>query len=114
MNTEMEMDEHVVHVLSVMTKFQSALEGRVNQLNNKSFRAFDEARTVEVTIDGHQWLTDIRIEDGLLRELGAELVGARINEALQNAQNAATLHNKVAGEELTEAFATMSKSLGPA
>jgi hypothetical protein len=42
-----------------------------------------------VTLNGHSWLTDVFIEDGLLR-LGAETVEARINEALQKAMVEAT------------------------
>jgi len=37
-----------------------------------------------VTLNGHHWLKDIYIQDGLLR-LGAETVEQRVNEALVKA-----------------------------
>jgi DNA-binding protein YbaB len=68
---------------------QSSLEDFMHGMNTGTFTGADDARTVEVTINGRQWLTDLYIEDGLLR-LGAETVGARLNEAVGNAQAAAT------------------------
>lgn len=65
-----ELDPHVARALTLAARFQSALDGTLNQMNNGSFRATDEAETVEVTINGHQWLTGLRIEDGLLEEAG--------------------------------------------
>lgn len=63
-----ELDPHVARALTLAARFQSALDGTLNQMNNGSFRATDEAETVEVTINGHQWLTGLRIEDGLLKK----------------------------------------------
>lgn len=105
----MEFEPHVARALSVAARFQSALDSQLNQMNNKSFRAFDQTKTVEVSINGHQWLTGLRIEDGLLKELGAEMVGTRINEALRNAQNAATLHNTAAEEVLAVTLSALSE-----
>lgn len=93
-----ELDPHVARALTLAARFQSALDGTLNQMNNGSFRATDEAETVEVTINGHQWLTGLRIEDGLLKKLGAEAVAQRVNEALHNAQAAASAYNDAAGE----------------
>jgi DNA-binding protein YbaB len=60
------------------------MDDQLAKMNTESFTATDEARTVEVTLNGHHWLTDLFIEDGLLR-LGAATVEARINEALSRA-----------------------------
>lgn len=111
-----EIPPDVAEVLALAGQFQTALDGTLNQMNTGSFRGTDEARTVEVTINGHQWLTGIRIDDGLLNEVGAEVVGARVNEALQNAQASASAYNEVAGEQLAAALEAMSKSTnqGPA
>ena len=106
----MEMDPHVAAALSLAARFQTALEGTLNQMNNGNFRGTDEAETVEVSINGHQWLTGVRIDDGLIKELGAELVGARVNEALQNAQAAASKYNSAAGEQLTAVLEAMTKT----
>jgi DNA-binding protein YbaB len=107
----MEMEPQVAQALTLVARLQSALDGRLQLMNAGSFRGTDEAETVEVTINGHQWLTGIRIEDGLLRQLGAEAVGQRINEALYHAQAAATAFNEVAGEQLTAALAAMSRAV---
>ena len=103
-----EIPPNVAQALALAGRFQAALDGTLNQMNSGSFRGTDEAKTVEVTINGHQWLTGVRIEDGLLKELGAEAVGARVNEALQNAQATASAYNDAAGQQLTAALAAMS------
>lgn len=110
--TDMEMEPHVAAALALAARFQQALEGTLNQMNRGAFRGTDEAESVEVTINGHQWLTGVRINDGLIKELGAEAVGARVNEALQNAQAAASKYNDAAGEQLTAALAAMGKAAG--
>ncbi|CEZ28295.1 ESX-1 secretion-associated protein EspL [Mycobacterium tuberculosis] len=43
-----ELDPHVARALTLAARFQSALDGTLNQMNNGSFRATDEAETVEV------------------------------------------------------------------
>ncbi|BBX75575.1 ESX-1 secretion-associated protein EspL [Mycobacterium shinjukuense] len=106
-----EIDPHVAQVLALAARFQSALEGTLNQMNTGSFRGADEEGTVEVTINGHQWLTGVRIQDGLVKKLGAEAVGVRVNEALQNAQSAATAYNDAAGQQLVAALSAMSKTM---
>ena len=110
--TDMEMDPHVAAALALAARFQQDLEGTLNQMNTGNFRGEDEDQTVEVTINGHQWLTGVRINEDLIKELGAELVGARINEALQNAQQAAMQYNSAAGEQLTAALEAMTKAAG--
>ncbi|MCV7074588.1 YbaB/EbfC family nucleoid-associated protein [Mycobacterium szulgai] len=106
-----EIPPDVAQVLALAGQFQSALDGTLNQMNTGSFRGTDEAKTVEVTINGHQWLTGVRIDDGLIKEVGAEVVGARVNEALQNAQATASAYNNAAGQQLTAALEAMSKTM---
>ncbi|OBG74987.1 MULTISPECIES: YbaB/EbfC family nucleoid-associated protein [unclassified Mycobacterium] len=84
-----ETHPQVAQTLAEFERFTKALEDQMNRTNTQSFTATDEAETVEVTIDGHRKLTDLRIEDGLLR-LGAEEVQDRINEALLKAQAGAS------------------------
>ncbi len=84
-------DQHpqVAEALEQLKRFNAALEDQMYQTNIESFTGTDEAKTVNVTIDGHHALTGLSIEDGLLR-LGAQTVEERLNEALRNAQAAAT------------------------
>lgn len=112
----MEMNPEVARALTLAARFQSALGGTLDQMNQGSFHGSDAAESVEVTINGHQWLTGVRIEQGLLKELGAEAVGARVNEALQNAQSLASAYNDAAGEQLAAALAAMNQAMqqGPA
>lgn len=84
-----EMHPEVAAVLQQAQRLQSIMDEQLAKMNTESFTATDEAKTVEVTLNGHHWLTDSFIEDGLLR-LGAETVEARINEALGNATAKAT------------------------
>ena len=108
-----EMDPHVAQALALAARFQSALDGTLNSMNNGSFLGKDEAETVEVSINGHQWLTGVRIEEGLIKELGAEVVGMRVNEALQKAQMAASNYNDAAGEQLTAVLEAMTNAANP-
>ncbi|MDC8995607.1 YbaB/EbfC family nucleoid-associated protein [Mycobacterium marinum] len=109
--TSMEMDPQVAQVLALAARFQSALDGTLNQMNTGNFRGKDDTETVEVTINGHQWLTAVRIDDGLLKEVGPEVVSARVNQALKNAQNAASKYNDAAGEKLTAVLSSMSQTM---
>ncbi len=84
-----EMHPEVAAVLQQAQRLQSVMDEQLAKMNTESFTATDEAKTVEVTLNGHHWLTDLFIEDGLLR-LGADTVEARINEALGNATAKAT------------------------
>ncbi|WP_425518574.1 YbaB/EbfC family nucleoid-associated protein [Mycobacterium spongiae] len=112
----MEMNPQAARALTLTARFQSAVGGTLDQMNQGSFRGTDDAESVEVTINGHQWLTGVRIDDGLLKEVGAEAVGARVNEALQNAQSLANAYNDAAGEQLAAALAAMNQAMeqGPA
>jgi DNA-binding protein YbaB len=106
----MDLPPHVAQALALAGRFQSALDGTLNQMNQGSFRGKDDAETVEVTINGHQWLTGVRIDDGLIKELGAEAVGARVQEALMNAQSSASQYNDAAGEQLTAVLEALSNT----
>jgi ElaB/YqjD/DUF883 family membrane-anchored ribosome-binding protein len=63
-----------------------------------------------VTLNGHQWLTDVFIEDGLLR-LGADTVAARVNEALQNAGATASESMEADRERIDSAVAEITSEL---
>lgn len=84
-----DMHPAVAAVLRQAQELQSIMDAQVQKMNTDTFTGSDELRTVEVTLDGHHQLTDVYIEEGLLRH-GAHAVAARLNEALQNAMAAAT------------------------
>jgi DNA-binding protein YbaB len=83
------MHPQVAAVLKQAQRLQSLMDDQLTKMNTESFTATDESETVEVTLNGHHWLTGVFIEDGLLR-LGAETVEGRINEALQKAASKAS------------------------
>jgi DNA-binding protein YbaB len=78
------MHPQVAAVLKQAQRLQSLMDDQLAKMNTETFTATDEAETVEVTLNGHQWLTGVFIEDGLLR-LGTATVEGRVNEALQKA-----------------------------
>jgi DNA-binding protein YbaB len=82
---ETESHPQATAVMGEFKKFNDVLEGTMRQMRTGSFTAKDESETVEVVINGEKCLTQLHIEDGLLR-LGAETVQERINEALAKAQ----------------------------
>jgi DNA-binding protein YbaB len=79
-----DMHPQVAAVLKQAQRLRSLMDDQLTKMNTESFTATDEAETVEVTLNGHHWLTGVFIEDGLLR-LGAAAVEGRVNEALQKA-----------------------------
>ena len=79
-----DMHPEVAAVLRQAQRLQSLMDEQLAKMNTETFTATDESETVEVTLNGHHWLTDVFIEDGVLR-LGAEVVQNRVNEALQKA-----------------------------
>ncbi|WP_422749933.1 YbaB/EbfC family nucleoid-associated protein [Mycobacterium sp. WMMD1722] len=83
------MHPAVAAVLRQARELQSIMDAQLQKMNSDTFVGSDESGTVEVTLDGHHQLTDVYIEEGLLRH-GAQTVAARLNEALQNATAAAT------------------------
>jgi DNA-binding protein YbaB len=84
-----DMHPEVAAVLQQAQRLQSLMDDQLAKMNTETFTATDESETVEVTLNGHHWLTDVFIEDGVLR-LGAEIVQSRVNEALQKASFKAT------------------------
>ncbi len=79
-----EMHPQVAVVLAQTQRLQSVLDEQLHKMATQRFTATDETETVEVTLNGHHWLVELFIEDGLLR-LGAETVAHRLNEALHRA-----------------------------
>ena len=79
-----DMHPEVAAVLKQARRLQSLMDEQLDKMASGSFTAADDSQTVEVTLNGHHWLKDVYIEDGLLR-LGAETVEERVNEALQKA-----------------------------
>jgi DNA-binding protein YbaB len=108
-----EMHPEVAAVLQQAQRLQSVMDEQLAKMNTESFTATDEAKTVEVTLNGHHWLTDLFIEDGLLR-LGAETVEARINEALGNATAKATESIDADRARLNELVAEITAGNPPA
>jgi len=84
-----DMHPEVAAVLKQAQRLQALMDEQLSKMDSESFTATDESETVEVTLNGHHWLKDVFIEDGLLR-LGANTVEQRLNEALQNATADAT------------------------
>ncbi len=105
-----EMHPQVAEALRHAQQFQSALEDQQHRTNTESFTATDESETVEVTLNARLCMTGLHIEDGLLR-LGADTVEQRINEAIGNAQAAATAAIDAEHEQLIEMVAGIAGSL---
>lgn len=84
-----EMHPQVAAVLRQAQKLQTLMDDQLHKMNTETFTATDEAKSVEVTLNGHHHLIDVYIKDGLLR-LGSPAVEQRLNEALQKATAAAT------------------------
>ncbi len=56
----MKLDPTAARALTLMSQFQSTLQGRFHHMNNGVFKASDETKSVQVTRNGYQWLTGIR------------------------------------------------------
>jgi DNA-binding protein YbaB len=111
-----EMHPQTNEALQQAQQFQSAVENQMDRTNTESFKATDEAKTVNAIVNGRQWLTGLYIEDGLLR-LGAKTVEQRLNEALRNAQTVAAEAFEAQREQLiaslTEITAALKNTLEP-
>lgn len=105
-----EMHPQVAAVLKQAQRLQSIVDDQLHKMSRETFTATDEAETVEVTLNGHHYLTDAFIADGLLR-LGARTVQQRINEALQNATAAATQSIEADRERIDAAVAEITAGL---
>jgi DNA-binding protein YbaB len=106
-----ETDPRVTEAQQWLEQSISAIEDEQHRADNQSFKATDDANTVEVVINGKRWLTGLYIEPGLLR-LGAETVQQRILEALQKAQSDAFEAGNTAGEQVEEIMGAMLGGLG--
>lgn len=105
-----EMHPQVAAVLQQVERLQSILDDQLYKMRSETFTATDESKTVEVTLNGHHWLTDVFIEDGLLR-LGAETVEQRLNEALHNASTLAMASIEADTEGINAAVADITNEL---
>ncbi|WP_373194254.1 secretion protein EspL [Mycobacterium marinum] len=101
----MKLDPTAARALTLMSQFQSTLQGRFHHMNNGVFKASDETKSVQVTLNGY------RIENGLLKEVGAQGVAERVNEALQNAQRAVSVFDEQSGQTLVDTLATISAAI---
>lgn len=105
-----DMHPQVAAVLRQAQRLQSLMDEQLNKMDSESFTARDESDTVEVTLNGHHWLKDVFIEDGLLR-LGSNTVEERLNEALQNATAEATASIDADRERLDAVVAEITADL---
>ena len=105
-----EMHPQVAEVLKQAQRLQAIVDEQLHKMNGETFTATDESETVEVTLNGHHYLTAAFISDGLLR-LGARTVEQRINEALQNATAAATQSIEADRERIDAAVTEISADL---
>jgi DNA-binding protein YbaB len=105
-----DMHPQVSSVLEQARRLQSLMDDQLDKMAGESFSATDEAKTVEVTLNGHHWLTDVFIEEGLLR-LGAETVESRINEALRNAGASAVASIEADRERINVVVAEITMEL---
>jgi DNA-binding protein YbaB len=104
------MHPEVAAVLRQAQRLQSLMDDQLTKMNSETFTAADESDTVEVTLNGHHWLTDVYIEDGLLR-LGADVVQDRVNEAVQKASAKAALSIAADRELLDEKIAEINADM---
>ena len=102
-----DMHPEVAAVLRQAQRLQSLMDEQLAKMNTETFTATDESETVEVTLNGHHWLTDVFIEDGVLR-LGAEVVENRVNEALRKASARAAESITTDRERLDAAIAEIT------
>ena len=105
-----DMHPEVAAVLRQAQRLQSVMDEQLAKMHSDSFTATDEGETVEVTLNGHQYLTDVFINDGLLR-LGAETVQNRVNEALQNATAIAAETSAADRERIDAAVAEITSEM---
>jgi DNA-binding protein YbaB len=105
-----DMHPEVAAVLKQAQRLQSLMDDQLTKMNTETFTAADESDTVEVTLNGHHWLTDVYIEAGLLR-LGAEVVQGRVNEALQKATAQASLSIEADRERIDEMITVINNDM---
>lgn len=91
-----DMHPDVAAVLKQAQRLQSIVDDQLHKMSNEPFTATDESETVEVTLNGHHYLTAAFIADGLLR-LGARTVQQRITEAPPNGRRPQHSQSKPTG-----------------
>lgn len=106
-----DMHPEVAAVLKQARRLQALMDEQLDKMATGSFTAADETDTVEVTLNGHHWLKDVYIQDGLLR-LGSETVEDRVNEALQKANAEATEAINADRERLDAVVAEITADIG--
>jgi DNA-binding protein YbaB len=104
------MHPEVAAVLKQAQRLQTLMDDQLTKMNTETFTAADESDTVEVTLNGHHWLTDVYIEAGLLR-LGADVVQGRVNEALQKASAQASESITADRERIDEKIAEINSDM---
>lgn len=102
-----EIHPQVAAVLRQARQLQSVMDEQLHKMSSESFTASDDTNTVEVTVNGHQQLKSVFIQDGLLR-LGAQAVTERLNEALHKATAAATVSVEADRERLDRMVAALT------
>jgi DNA-binding protein YbaB len=107
-----EMHPKVAAVLAQAQQLQSIMDEQLHKMKHQTFTESDGTETVAVTLDGHQQLTSVHIEDGLLRQ-GAHVVEQRLNEALQNAADAASAAIEADRERIDAQVAELTESWRP-
>lgn len=105
-----DLHPEVAAVLKQARRLQALMDEQLDKMDSESFTATDESETVEVTLNGHHWVKDVFIEDGLLR-LGSNMVEQRLNEALQNATAQATASIDADRERLDAVVAEITANL---
>ncbi len=106
-----DMHPEVAAVLRQAKRLQSLMDEQLDKMATESFIASDDTDTVEVTLNGHHWLKDVYIQDGLLR-LGAETVENRVNEALQKASAEASASIDADRERIDAVVAEITAEMG--
>lgn len=78
------MHSEISQMLQHWNAIMALLDQQVERMRTEAFAVTDETGTVEVTVNGQQRLTDLRIDPRIL-SLGAQEVTGRINETLRAA-----------------------------
>jgi len=104
------MHPQAAEALRQVQRFTSVIEDQMRWEKTESFTGTDEAETVEVTVDGRRYLTGLHIDDSL-PQLGSETMEQRINEAVRNAQAAASAGIDAENEQLIAGLFGIAGSL---
>ncbi|UXA18242.1 YbaB/EbfC family nucleoid-associated protein [Mycobacterium sp. SMC-4] len=105
-----DMHPEVAAVLKQARRLQSLMDDQLEKMASDSFSGSDEDETIKVTLNGHHWIKDVHIRDGLLR-LGAETVEDRVNEALHQANHEASASIDADRERIDAVVAEITSDL---